>query len=60
MAEQYWFNTKTKEVEAGPQSLSLDRLGPFESFELAAQAEKIVSERAQRLREEDQRDLWDD
>ena len=28
-AETYWYNTRSGEVEEGPQSLSIDRLGPF-------------------------------
>ncbi len=31
--DEYWFNTKTQEVEIGKQSLSLDRIGPFATFE---------------------------
>lgn len=53
MEKLYWFNLKTKQVEEGPQSLSLDRLGPFDSYERAMRAEEIVKERARRLREED-------
>jgi hypothetical protein len=53
MAEElkYWFNQKTREVEKGPKSLAVNRLGPFESFEEAARAEKLIFERARRLRE---------
>lgn len=58
MAEQYWFNTKTKQVEKGPQSLSLDRLGPFESFEEATRAEQIVADRARKILEDEARDDW--
>lgn len=57
---QYWFNTKTGKVEQGPQSLSLDRIGPFESEEEARSAPLLIAERARRIREEDQRqDNWD-
>ncbi|UOQ58632.1 methionine aminopeptidase [Leucobacter allii] len=52
-AETYWFNTRTRAVEEGPQSLSVDRLGPFSSREEAARAEEIVAERARRWAEED-------
>jgi hypothetical protein len=51
--EEYWFNTKTNEVEIGKQSLSLDRLGPFASFEEARDALKIIARRAEALRKED-------
>lgn len=50
---QYWFNTKTGMVETGPQSLSLDRLGPFESFEHASRALEIIAERARRIAEDE-------
>lgn len=54
--ETYWYNTRTGEVEDGPQSLSIDRLGPFETREEAARAPEIVEERARRIREEDELD----
>ena len=52
--EEYWFNTKTNEVEIGKQSLSLDRLGPFATFEEARDALEIIARRAQALRKEDE------
>ncbi len=52
--EEYWFNTKTNEVEIGKQSLSLDRLGPFASFEEARDALAIIARRAQALSNEDE------
>ena len=52
----YWFNPKTREVEVGPQSLAVDRLGPFATAEEAARAEQIISERARRIREEDEQE----
>jgi hypothetical protein len=54
--EEYWFNTKTNEVEIGKQSLSLDRLGPFSTFEEAKNALEIVAKRARALRQEDAED----
>lgn len=51
--ETYWFNTRTGEVEDGPQSLSVDRLGPFSTREEAARANEIVAERARKWAEED-------
>ena len=53
---QYWFNTQTNAVEVGPQSLSLYRIGPFESFAEAAMALKVVADKARRIREEDEQD----
>lgn len=52
-AETYWFNTRTGEVEDGPQSLSVDRVGPFATREEAAHANEIVAERARKWAEED-------
>lgn len=54
--DEYWFNTKTQEVEIGKQSLSLDRIGPFPTFEEAKRAPQIISKRAQDIREEDSED----
>jgi hypothetical protein len=51
--EKYWFNTRTRDVEYGLKSLSLDRLGPFETEEEARRAEQIVADRAKRILEED-------
>lgn len=51
--EKYWFNTRTREVEYGLKSLSLDRLGPFETEDEAMRAEQIVADRAQKILEED-------
>lgn len=55
-SETYWYNTRNGEVEEGPQSLSIDRLGPFETREEAAKAPEIIAERARRIREEDELD----
>lgn len=51
--ETYWFNVKTGEVEVGKQSLSIDRLGPFETREEAERAPEILQERARRWAEEE-------
>ena len=52
-AETYWFNVKTGEVEVGKQSLSMDRLGPFETRREAERAPEILQERARRWAEEE-------
>jgi hypothetical protein len=44
---KYWFNIKTKQVEKGLKSSSLDRIGPFETESEAKAAEEIVRQRAQ-------------
>jgi hypothetical protein len=54
--DEYWFNTKTNQVEIGKQSLSLERLGPFETFEEAKHALEIIALRAKALRDEDAED----
>lgn len=52
-SETYWYNTRTGDVEDGPQSLSVDRIGPFSTREEAANANEIVAERARKWAEED-------
>jgi hypothetical protein len=49
--KRYWFNTRTREVEEGPKSLGLDRIGPFDSYE-----QEIVREKAQKIRDEEEED----
>lgn len=51
--DTYWYNRRTGEVEAGPQSLSVDRIGPFASAKEAARAPEILEERARKWREEE-------
>lgn len=59
MERMYWYNQKTGEVEVGPQSLSLDRIGPFETESEARRAPQIIAEKARKLREEDlDKDDW--
>jgi len=50
---EWWYNDQTGEVEEGPQSLAVDRLGPFDSREDAARAPEIIAERARLWAEED-------
>jgi hypothetical protein len=50
---KYWFNIKTKQVEFGLKSSSLDRIGPFETKQQAANAEEIVRSRASKWLEEE-------
>lgn len=56
---EFWFNVRTNQVEVGPQSISLDRIGPFESAEAAINGPNLIAEKARRLREEDQK-KWED
>jgi hypothetical protein len=48
MADQWWYNNKTGEVEQGALSLSADRDGPFATREEAARAPEIIAERSRR------------
>lgn len=52
---KYWFNLKTKKVELGPLSLSLERLGPFSTYDEALRAPEIIEQRARKIREDDER-----
>lgn len=57
--EKYWYNLKTGEVERGFESPSVDRAGPFETAEEAAQAPQVIAERSRAWREEEAReDRW--
>ena len=56
---QFWLNLKTNQVESGPQSLSVDRIGPFGSAAEAAKGKEMLLEKARRLRDEDDAD-WKD
>jgi len=51
--KKFWFNERTGEVEEGPQSIALYRIGPFETREEAARALDIVAERAREWNAED-------
>jgi hypothetical protein len=51
---QYWYNDQTGEVEKGPQSLAIDRIGPFATAEEASRALEIVRERGEQWAAEDQ------
>lgn len=50
---EFWFNTRTGEVEEGKQSISSERLGPFTSREDAAHANEKLAENARKWAEED-------
>ncbi len=59
-SEKYWYNLKTGEVEKGFQSPSIDRAGPFDTPEEAAQAPSVIKERAKAWAEDEAReDSWD-
>lgn len=52
--KEYWFNTKTREVEVGKQVAALFRIGPFDSVEEAAKAPEILAARAKAWQAEDE------
>jgi hypothetical protein len=54
--DKYWYNLKTGEVEHGPQSLGIDRAGPFDTAEEAARAPETIAERSRAWAAEDARD----
>lgn len=53
MDQQWWYNHRTGEVEEGPQSLGLDRDGPYPSREDAERAPEIAAERARKWAADD-------
>ncbi|MFT4235865.1 MAG: SPOR domain-containing protein [Microbacterium sp.] len=44
--KQFWYNSRTGEVEVGPQSIAVDRIGPFSTADEAARAPEILAARA--------------
>ena len=50
---KYWFNLRTKQVELGLKSSSVDRIGPFDTEAEAANAEAIVKARAETWRQQE-------
>jgi hypothetical protein len=53
---EFWFNSRTGEVEEGKQSISSERLGPFNTPEEAAHANDKLAENARKWAEEDARE----
>ena len=52
--KEFWFNTKTREVEVGKQVAAIFRIGPFDSADEAAKAPEILAARAKAWRAEDE------
>lgn len=50
---EYWFNTRTGQVEVGKQTLALYRLGPFKTRQEAERAPEIIAQRAAAWQKED-------
>jgi hypothetical protein len=51
---KYWFNLKTKQVETGLKSSSIDRIGPFETEAEARNAEELIKLRSEAWRKQEQ------
>ncbi|MDJ1370301.1 hypothetical protein [Gulosibacter molinativorax] len=51
--DEFWFNTRTGEVEKGKQSIASERLGPFPTAEAAAHANEKLAENARKWAEEE-------
>jgi len=56
--KRYWYNVNTGEVEDGPQSPSIERIGPFATRDEAAHALTTYEQRNQAWDEEDEDDDW--
>lgn len=58
---KWWYNSRTGQVEEGPQSLAAERIGPFDTREEAERAPEIVAERARAWADEEaEEDDWRD
>jgi hypothetical protein len=51
--EKYWFNLTTGEVERGYESPAIDRAGPFDTAEEAANAPALLQARSRQWAEDD-------
>jgi len=49
----FWFNIKSKQVEHGLKSSSLDRIGPFDTEAEARNAEATVRARSEEWKKQD-------
>ena len=52
---QWWFNTRTKQVEQGRQSHYTDLMGPYETREAAAAALETAQKRTESWDEDDEK-----
>lgn len=51
---EFWFNTKTNEVELGKQSIAVYRIGPFKTRAEAERALEILRARANAWRDQEE------
>lgn len=54
MEQEFWFNTKTGEVEVGKQTLAVYRIGPFSTRAEAERAFEILRARSDKWEEDDE------
>ena len=54
--EKYWYNLETGQVEKGYESPAIDRAGPFDTAEEAANAPQLLKQRAKQWAEEEAQD----
>ncbi|GAA3660681.1 SPOR domain-containing protein [Microbacterium marinilacus] len=54
--KSYWYNARTGEVEHGPESPAIDRVGPFETAEEAARAPEVLKARSKAWAEDEERE----
>jgi len=54
--QEYWFNTKTGQVEQGKQSLAFYRIGPFKTRAEAELALETLAKRSEDWQEEQEND----
>ena len=55
-SEKYWYNLVTGEVERGFESPAIDRAGPFDTAEEAANAPALLRERSRAWADEESRE----
>ncbi|MDU0368529.1 SPOR domain-containing protein [Microbacterium sp. NPDC089180] len=51
--EKYWYNLETGQVEKGYESPAIDRAGPFDTAEEAANAPQLLKQRAKQWADEE-------
>ncbi|KEP76299.1 methionine aminopeptidase [Microbacterium sp. SUBG005] len=54
--EKYWYNLETGTVEKGYESPAIDRAGPFDTAEEAANAPQLLKQRAKQWADEEAQD----
>lgn len=50
---EFWFNTKTNEVEIGKQSIAVYRIGPFKTRSEAERALEILANKSKQWSDSD-------